>query len=319
MMQTSADSAGSNAAEIAPARPKRRLRRVFRSLIRIAVATYVGLAIVLAAFQTKLIFPGAATQGQRQAVVRPAEGAELLTLTTPEGERVAALFGAALSAQGQPLSDPRSRPTLLFFYGNGMCMADTIGEFMTFRRLGMNVMIPDYLGYGMSGGKPGEAGVYASADACYEHLQHRKDIDARSIIPVGWSLGAAAAVHLASEHPTPGLVTLSAFTSMGDMAHHLFPYMPTSLLLEHHFENERKLRAIKCPVLIVHGTRDRIVTFPMSAKLKSAAAGAVSYMPIEGGDHNDLFDVGGEALFQRIAQFVEQCAARSSTRPATAG
>jgi fermentation-respiration switch protein FrsA (DUF1100 family) len=315
-MQTVADTAKAAAPETVPW--KRRLRCLGRSLIRIAIATYLGLAIVLAAFQTKLIFPGASTQGQPQAVVRPSEGAELVTLTTPAGERVVALFGAAETSQGQPLADPKSRPTLLFFYGNGMCMADTLGEFMTFRRLGMNVMIPDFLGYGMSGGSPGEAGVYASADACYEHLQHRNDVDAGSIIPVGWSLGAAAAVHLASQHRTRGLVTLSGFTSMADMAHHLFPYMPTSLLLKHHFENERKLRTIKCPVLIVHGTRDRIVPFEMSAKLKNAAGGTVSYMPIEDGDHNDLFDVGGEALFQRIAQFAEQCAANSSTRSGTA-
>ena len=66
-----------------------------------------------------------------------------------------------------------------------------------------------------------------------------------------------------------------------------------------------RLKTITCPTLIVHGTRDSIIPFAMSERLKNAAGGKVTYMPIEGGDHNDLFDVGGSALFEAIAAFVD--------------
>src|SRR5204862_125479 len=163
------------------------------------------------------------------------------------------------------------RPTLLYFYGNGMCMADCEGEFLKFRRRGFNVMVPDFLGYGMSGGKPSETGVYATADACYDHLLRRGDIDAKRIVPFGWSLGSAAAIHLASTRDVPAVVTVSAFTSMGDMAHNLLPYLPTRLVLKHRFENEQKLRKINRPIFIAHGTRDSIIPFAMSKKLAAAA------------------------------------------------
>src|SRR2546421_1151056 len=194
-------------------------------LLRSGAIAYLGLAVVLALFQTQLIFPGAATQGRKDSIVRPFQGSELVELLALTGEKVIALFGPAMTPNGAPHPDAKNRPTLLYFYGNGMCMADCEGEFLKFRRRGFNVMVPDFLGYGMSGGKPSESGVYATADACFDHLLQRKDIDATRIVPIGWSLGAAAAVHLASTRQVPALVTISAFTSIDDMAKKHFPYM----------------------------------------------------------------------------------------------
>ena len=62
------------------------------------------------------------------------------------------------------------RPTLLYFYGNGMCLNDAIEDFERYRRLGLNVLIPEYVGYGMSGGSPSERGCQATAETAYEYL-----------------------------------------------------------------------------------------------------------------------------------------------------
>ena len=260
---------------------------------------------MLALLQTQLIFPGAATQGHPDAVVRPTGGAEIVNLKTTTGESIAALFGPALTPDGSPHPDAKHRPTLLYFYGNGMCMADCEGEFAKLRRRGFNVMVPDFVGYGMSGGKPSEQGVYATADAAFDHLLTRTDIDVTKIVPFGWSLGSAAAIHLASTRRVPCLITVSAFTSMADMARSVFPFMPTSLILRHHFENEKKLRDIRVPIFLGHGTRDRIIPFEMSQKLASSAAGKVTKYDVQGGDHNDIFDVGGTGLMDAITQFID--------------
>ena len=275
-------------------------------LLRIAAIAYLGLAVVLALFQTQLIFPGAATQGRKDSIVRPFQGSELVELRAATGEIVVALFGPAMTPQGMPHPDAKNRPTLLYFYGNGMCMADCEGEFLKFRRRGFNVMVPDFLGYGMSGGKPSESGVYATADASFDHLLQRSDIDPHKIVPIGWSLGAAAAVHLASTRQVPALVTISAFTSIDDMARKHFPYMPTGLFLQHHLDNAKKIRAVKAPIFLAHGTHDSIIPFTMSQTLASAAAGSVTKYDVINGDHNDVFDVGGAGLLNAIEDFVNQ-------------
>ena len=89
------------------------------------------------------------------------------------------LRAGAARAEGSPTPRPSRRPTLLYFYGNGMCLNDALDAFDHFRRLGANVLIPEYVGYGMSGGQPSESGCRATADAAYDHLQRRKDVDPR--------------------------------------------------------------------------------------------------------------------------------------------
>jgi fermentation-respiration switch protein FrsA (DUF1100 family) len=270
-----------------------------------ALLVYLGVCLVFSFMQESLIFPGAQSQGQKHAIVRPAPNEELLHFKTADGVPIVALFGGALSAEGQPLADASSRPTILFFYGNGMCLADCEGEFRKFRRLGMNVLIPEFVGYGMSGGEPSEHGVYATAESAYAYLLTRTDIDKTKIIPAGWSLGAAAAIEIAHNHPGRGLITMSAFTSMHDMARKILPFFPSGLMLKHHFPNEQKLRDITCPVLIIHGKRDSLIPFAMSKRLEEATSGHSKRIAVDFADHNDLFEVGGEEMFEQIGRFVD--------------
>ncbi len=286
------------------ARPARRLGflwRIARSLLFI----YLGVCLVLSMMQTMMIFPGAASQGTPGSIVRTAPGRELLELKTPDGERVAACFGAALTIDGTPHPDAKTKPTILYFYGNGMCMADSIGEFNKLRRLGNNVIVCDYLGYGMSSGKPSEVGCYAAANAVWDHVMARPDVDKKKIVPMGWSLGAGSAIELAATRPVAGVALFSPFTSVADMARRVMPFFPTSLLLRHRFDNEAKLPNVKAPILIMHGTRDAIIPFDMSTRLAQIAGGRATFEPVEGADHNDLFDVGGPAMFQTIARFLQ--------------
>ena len=81
----------------------------------------------------------------------------------------------------------------------------------------------------------------------------RPDIDPKQIIPTGWSLGAAAAIDLASRKPVAAVATFSAFTSMPAMAHNLLPWVPSSLLLRHQFGNERKVASIDRPIFMATG------------------------------------------------------------------
>ena len=58
-----------------------------------------------------------------------------------------------------------------------MCLNFARDEFERFRRLGVNVLIPEYVGYGMSGGKPSERGCRGTADAAYEYLVRTRGIE----------------------------------------------------------------------------------------------------------------------------------------------
>ena len=285
-----------------PARWKRWLKKTFK----IALCVYLGLAIIMFFLQDWMIFPGASSQGKPEAKVRMMlPDQQLLKLPTRSGQTIALLFGPALLPNGKPHPTAASRPTVLYFYGNAMFLGVCSDEFAEFRRLGVNVAIAEFVGYGLSTGKPSEAGVYETADTAYQYLLTRPDIDPKQIIPIGWSLGAAAAIHLASTQPVAGLATFSAFTNIKAMAHQILPWLPTSLLVKYRFDNERAMASVKCPAFLSHGTVDSLVPYLMNARLAKATRGPVTVVPVSGGDHTDIFEVGGPDLRQKLSEFIE--------------
>jgi hypothetical protein len=287
--------------------PTSRLRRWTKYVLQVIILAYLGVAIIMFSIQDKFVFPGSATtQGQHDAILTPSRSYDLLSLPTAGGEKVAAIFGKALQPNGQPLPDAATRPTIVYFYGNGACMAYSTDVFDHVRRLGANIIIPEYEGYGMSPGKPSESGCYAAADAAYNYLLSRNDVDPKKIIAMGWSLGGAVAIDLASRRDIAGIITLSAFTSMPDVAHQMIPWLPVSLILKYRFDNLRKLAGISSPILIMHGTQDDLVPFAMAPKLAAAAKGKVTRFDVQGAGHNDIFDVGDVPLWDQIQKFLAQ-------------
>jgi fermentation-respiration switch protein FrsA (DUF1100 family) len=312
------EEAGDGAATADVAEPVRLnrpdlLRRV--TGLRDAARERAGAALRLAELyfaQTRLIFEGSRSQGQPHARLRsvPA-GAEMLTLRTACGNDVAALFGRATTHDGDVLPDAATRPTLLFFYGNRGHVANShvLHLFAALRGIGVNVMVPEYVGYGLSTGDPCEAGCYATADAAYAHLRSRPDVDPKRIVAVGASLGGAVAIDLASrERDVAGLITLITFTSMPDMAKVIQPTLPIWRLIKHKFESERKMPRVTCPAMIVHSTGDALVPYSMSDRLARACGGPVTRVKIEGAGHSsvEMLEGGGGVIYEAMTAFLSR-------------
>jgi uncharacterized protein len=269
-------------------------------------ALYLSAYLAVYFLQDRLTFSGHASQGAAEAQVQSVKGAELLRLKTVTGESVAALFGPATDADGATLADAAKRPTLLFFYGTGGYLARSFvqKQFAALRRGGCNVLIPDYVGYGMSQGNPSESGLYATADAAYEHLLTRPDVDPTKIIAVGHSLGGAPAIDLAARKPVAALATFATFTSLDDMAHERYPYFPTWIGMKNHCRNLEKIGRVKCPIVIVHAKSDDVVPFSMADALAQAATAPVVRVTVEGGDHNHIFNEYESRALAGLREFV---------------
>jgi fermentation-respiration switch protein FrsA (DUF1100 family) len=269
-----------------------------------------GMLAALFGMQTRIIFPGSDSQGKPEAQLPPGLEDLKVILKTASGDRVVALFGPALTPQGAPHPDAAHQPTLLYFYGNGMCLsAAAQANFAWFRRLGVNVMIPDYLGYGLSGGEAGEQGCYQTADACYEHLIARKDIDPHKIVIGGRSLGGGVAIDLASRRPVAGLIAFCTFTSLTEMTRKTYPGAPT-FLLRHKFDSLSKIGRVGCPILLGHGALDSLVPCSMSKTLAEAAKAPVTFFVVDDAEHNDFYDVGERQVHDALVAFFKELKAR---------
>lgn len=297
--------------------PRRGWPRLLRRWLVVLLVAYLAVSILLLVIQEWLIFPGRVSQGRPDATIQPSapRGEELLDATTSRGDRVVALFCPATDPLGRPLQARREQPVVLLFHGNGESVANVAPLARGLASLGLNVVVPEYPGFGMASGRPGEQAIYAAVDAMLDRLRTREDLDLSRLVPVGWSLGAAVAIDTASRHPVRGVVALSPFTSIPAVARRTFWFLPVRWLVRHRFDNLSKIPALRVPIFLSHGRHDGIVPFDMSETLAAAATAPVTTRWLDA-DHNDLLSVGGERLLREIADFVIRSAGSApGTRP----
>ena len=222
---------------------------------------------------------------------------EEINFTTVEGRRLHGWF-----IPGKP---GENSITWLWLHGNGGNISHRVDEVaMVHHRLGVNVFIFDYQGYGQSEGKPTEQGVYADARAALEYLKQRPEVTPEKIVYFGRSLGAAVAVNLASVEPPMGLVLVSPFSSVEDMAKLGFRFMPVGWLIRGRFDSAKTIPQVNRPVLIVHGALDDMVPPAQAEKLHHAANEPKRLLVLPRASHNDTSTSGGEEYWNALEQFL---------------
>ncbi|MEC4803840.1 MAG: alpha/beta hydrolase [Jaaginema sp. PMC 1079.18] len=200
--------------------------------------------------------------------------------------------------------------TLLLLHGNGENISENLDRAAVFQRLGLQILLIDYRGYGRSEGKfPTEAQVYEDAAIAFEYLVTERQIAPQDIIVYGHSLGGAIAIDLAQNHPhLAGLIVESSFTSMRAMADFLggiYNFLPIDWILHQHFNSMAKLPHLSLPILYIHGTQDRVVPYTMSQTLYEATSGLKKLLIVPQADHNNVAEMGRQDYVNAIAEFIE--------------
>jgi pimeloyl-ACP methyl ester carboxylesterase len=196
------------------------------------------------------------------------------------------------------LPNPRARYTILFSHGNAEDLGDLRYFLPDLRDAGFSVLAYDYRGYGLSTRRvPSERSAYHDLAAAYEHLTGTLGVPPERVILHGRSLGGGIASELASRHPAAGLILESTFVSAFRVA------VPRRIFPFDRFGTERRLRDIRSPVLVIHGTRDEVIPFWHGARLLERANPPRRHFWVEGAGHNDLQMVAGESYWRALREF----------------
>lgn len=200
--------------------------------------------------------------------------------------------------------------TLLFLHGNLGNIGDNAAHACRLRRLGFQVVLFDYRGYGNSSeGPPRETTLYADADAALAYVESDMGVPAREIVLYGHSLGGAVAVELALRHPeAAGLVAESTFTSMVDMGRRRrgYNWFPLDWMITEKFASDKKVGNIEMPKLFIHGERDEVVPAQMTRALFEAASEPKRLLLVPEGHHDNTALAGGSVYRKVMQQFVRQ-------------
>jgi len=223
---------------------------------------------------------------------------ESASFETTDGVRLSGWYIPSESARG----------VLLFCHGNAGNISHRLESIQIFHRLGLDILIFDYRGYGQSEGTPTEHGTYRDAEAAWRYLIEERQVNPSEVVVFGRSIGGAIASWLAQSQTPGALILESTFTSLPDIAATLYPYVPVRLLLRFKYNTTEYLARINCPVLIVHSRDDEIMPFSHGWRLFEMAKKPKEFLEITG-SHNEGFIISGrhyeEGLNTFISEYIE--------------
>lgn len=244
--------------------------------ITIIVLAYIGISLLAYFIQEYFIFkPEKLAQDFEYKYDVPFEE---LFFDVEEGVRINGLHFK--------LNNPKG--VVIYFHGNTRSIKGWSKYSRDFTRNKYDVIMIDYRGYGKSTGKRSEKALFKDSQFVYNHIRNKFPED--KIIIYGRSLGSGFATKLASKNNPKMLILDAPYYSMSQLTSRFLFFLPISIILRFHIRTDIWIKYVKCPIYIIHGTKDRLIPYRSSVKLQREAPLKTRLVPIHGGHHNDLPD-----------------------------
>jgi len=204
---------------------------------------------------------------------------------------------------GMLIKTEKPKGVIIYLHGNtgSLFKWAVLAEELT--HYGYDVLPYDYRGYGKSSGKRSEEIMHADAQNFYDVAKEKYGEE--RVIIYGRSLGSGFATRLASNNNPKKLILETPYDNFRNVADFHFPFIPVRWLLKYEFANDIHIKNVKCPILILHGTRDRIVPFKLAINLYEEIQEGIEnqIVTIPRGRHNNLASF---ALFrEKITEFIQ--------------
>ena len=241
------------------------------------VILVLGVLIMLTALQRHLIyFP---SKGHTDELAGLASS---LGLQAWYGEN-----GVAIGWQSAAKRDADNR--IIVFHGNAGYALDRHYFVAGLQSLENNwdVFLFEYPGYGARKGTMSEASFKAASTQALETLL---GADSQPVFIVGESLGSGIASYLAASFPqqVAGLLLVTPFSSLPDVAAHHYPFLPVRTLMQERYDSMEALSQYHGPVAFLLAGRDEIVTTELGQQLYNSYAGPKWLQVVEHAGHNTL-------------------------------
>jgi uncharacterized protein len=257
-----------------PSPPHTRSYRAWRLAAAIA-------AIALALYATTLAW---IYVNQEALLFHPAPLASDYDFVLPGVQEVRVeVEGATLSALHLRLPQPKG--VVFFLHGNGGNLKTWFTSAAFYRRANYDLFMLDYRGYGKSTGHiESEAQLRADVRKAWDQIAPL--YAGKRIVIYGRSLGTALAAGLAAQVQPDLTILVSPYWNMEELVRIHFPLVPT-MLLRYPLATNVDIRAIRNPILILHGQDDTTIPVTQGIRLQADAPQA-EIVRVPGAGHGDV-------------------------------
>jgi pimeloyl-ACP methyl ester carboxylesterase len=253
--------------------------------------TYLMFLLIVFLFQQKLIyFPDTYSLAEQQQL---AEQADLKLWPSADDYR-----GLASNT-----SQSTGKGTIIVFHGNAGSATDRTYYRDALERQGYRVVLAEYPGYAARKGTPSEQALVA--DGVQTAKQALKDFG-EPIFLWGESLGGgvASGIVLSGQVPVKGIVLVTPFSSMTDVAQHHYWYFFAKWLIRDKFDNVSNLQDYRGNTAVLVAEKDEIIPAKYSLKLFELLPQPKKLWTFKDASHNTLPLYQGLPWWQEVMQFV---------------
>jgi len=159
----------------------------------------------------------------------------------------------------------KPKGVVIYLKGNSKSLKGW-GKFaVDFTRLGYDVLMVDYRGFGKSTGRRSEESIKEDLQYVYDRV--KEQVDEKYIVIYGRSLGSGFAAKIASNNKPRMLVLESPYYSLAKVTKRYIPFMVVTLFIKFPIRTYRWLKYVDCPIKIIHGTNDKLIPFNTAVSL----------------------------------------------------
>ena len=244
-------------------------------ILLIVIAIYLAISIILYFLQDYIMFKPEKLAADFQFYYENQETEEYNVETRD---------GATLNGLRFKAKEPKG--IVFYLKGNSKSIKGW-GKFaVDFTRLGYDVLMVDYRGFGKSTGRRTQKAIKRDMQVIYNKI--REKVPEKYIILYGRSLGSGFAAKLASMNNPRMLILDAPYYSLSKVAKKFIPFMPLSILIKFPMPTYKWLKYVNCPIHIIHGTDDRLIPYKTSVKLSKIKPDTTTLHTVIGGGHKNL-------------------------------
>ncbi len=242
------------------------------SFLMIILSLYVLICALIYFFQDKLLFfPAKLTQS----------GSDLKEYEKDE----ITINHKDINLHGWLLNP--DQPNLILYYGgNAEEVSWNLDDFQAWKDY--SVLLLNYRGYGKSDGSPGQKELFSDALYVYDYMLNKSEPRIKKTIVFGRSLGSGIALYLASKRPVDGIILVTPYDSIKNLAKKFFPFLPAELLLKHPFDSMKYAENLHVPVLVLAAENDEVIPSESTQALIDKLGKNCKPVLIKNAGHNDI-------------------------------
>ena len=201
--------------------------------------------------------------------------------------------------------NPDARGTILLFHGNAGSALDRGYYVRQLLPLGFRLILLEYPGYGNRAGELDEDSLATDGASA---LRLAAEQFGPPLYVFGESLGGgvAAAAYARARIPVAGIVLLTPWDTLGNVAQALYWFLPAKYLAKDAYDSVTNLNGFAGPLAILQAGNDDLVPSASTQTLFDSFAGKKRLWRLDGATHNTWYQFADRQFWTHLGTYLTE-------------